>query len=103
MSIAENEKTISQWVKETEAELRAYRAIGSVEDIQMVFQLCKDLQVMCGQYNDIGTVSEFRELKEKATAKTARLKKGIYHCPSCGMAFAVVEQGYCIFCGQHMC
>ena len=50
----------------------------------------------------IDALEELRELKEKATAKTARLKKGIYHCPSCGMAFAVVEQGYCIFCGQHM-
>lgn len=47
-------------------------------------------------------LSELRELKEKATAKKAVLRKGVYHCPSCGMAYAVVEQGYCTFCGQHM-
>lgn len=52
------------------------------------------------RYHAIGTVSDFREFKEKA--KKAVLKKGVYHCPSCGMAYAVVLQGYCTFCGQHM-
>lgn len=54
------------------------------------------------QYRAIGTVSDFREFKEKAKAKKAVLKKCVYHCPSCGMAYAVVLQGYCTFCGQHM-
>ena len=47
-------------------------------------------------------VAEFREMKEKATAKKVVLKRGVYHCPLCGMAYAVVTQGYCTFCGQHM-
>ena len=50
-------------------ELEQYRAIGTVEDIQMIFQLCKDLQVMCGEYKEIGTIEEFKALKEKGNPK----------------------------------
>lgn len=83
-------------------EIQQYRAIGTVEDIQMIFQLCKDLQVMCGKYHEIGTVEEFKALKEKNVAK-----KPIYSdfddngddeiipykaiCPVCGNEF---EFGY---------
>ena len=45
-------------------EIQQYRAIGTVEDIQMIFQLCKDLQVMCGKYHEIGTVEEFKAYKQ---------------------------------------
>ena len=46
------------------SEIQQYRAIGTVEDIQMIFQLCKDLQVMCGKYHEIGTIEEFKAYKQ---------------------------------------
>lgn len=42
-------------------EIQQYRAIGTVEDIQLIFQLCKDLQVMCGKYHAIGTVEDIQQ------------------------------------------
>ena len=66
-------------------------------------------------YRAIGTVSEFRELKEKATAKkpipidyekytevvkNAKLLRGAYWCPNCNH---VVKSGdYCNDCGQKL-
>ena len=54
------------------------------------------------QYKEIGTVEELQALKEKATAKSMKMVNGVYSCCSCGLAFAVVNQGYCINCGQNL-
>lgn len=51
-------------------------------------------------YEDIGTVSEFRELKEKAMAKPREIIQGEYLCPICGCK--VNYQGYCHYCGQRV-
>ena len=48
-------------------EIQQYRAIGTVEDIQLIFSLCKDLERMVKKYEAIGTVEEFKALKEKET------------------------------------
>ena len=61
-------------------------------------------------YRAIGTVSEFRELKEKATAKKIEVvdEGGIvfYICPTCGKANAnsklKTEPRYCKGCGQKL-
>ena len=51
-------------------------------------------------YEDIGTVEELRELKEKATTKKPTVK-GIYIlCPSCGKSVAQMIDRYCSCCGQ---
>jgi len=51
-------------------------------------------------YRAIGTVSEFRELKEKATAKRPKTKK--YVCPNCKRTLNVTRYDtYCeICCGR---
>ena len=46
------------------------------------------------EYEDIGTVSEFRELKEKATAKASYGIK----CPHCN--FYTSNGRYCCNCGK---
>ena len=45
-------------------------------------------------------LSEFRELKEKATAKSREIIQGEYLCPICGCK--VNYQGYCHYCGQRV-
>ncbi len=50
-------------------------------------------------YEDIGTVSEFRELKEKATAK----KPILYPFPKCPVCKCILKNefvNYCDVCGQ---
>ncbi len=50
-------------------------------------------------YEDIGTVSEFRELKEKATAVKALVARYGWDCPCCG-TFHSINGKYCSKCGQ---
>lgn len=45
-------------------EIQQYRAIGTVEDIQEVMALCKSLQETTCKYMDIGTIEEFKALKD---------------------------------------
>ena len=45
-------------------EIQQYRAIGTVEDIQLIFSLCKDLEIIVKKYEAIGTIEEFKALKE---------------------------------------
>ena len=51
------------------------------------------------QYRAIGTVSEFAELKEKATAKSPAYQGEHEKCPTCE-SFCIGE--YCIKCGQRI-
>jgi len=69
-------------------------------------------------YEDIGTVSEFRELKEKATAKKPKLEQveidyyeyDCLECPNCGGFIGYATEceeehyqiGYCPCCGQKL-
>ena len=53
-------------------------------------------------YEAIGTVSEFRELKEKATAKKPiHNGYGVYFCPKChGSVWQIPSESHCCFrCG----
>ena len=45
-------------------EIQQYRAIGTVEDIQEVMALCKSLQETVCRYMNIGTIEEFKALKD---------------------------------------
>ena len=58
------------------------------------------------KYRAIGTVSEFQQLKEKATAKQVRLYIGSdMSCPACGRRLRNYEgiiNPYCKFCGQQL-
>ena len=72
--------------------------------LQMGMDAIKEVQ----QYRAIGTVSEFRELKEKATAKKPKLDgyyidTGLFECPSCGRIQKILYQGFhCKECGQKL-
>lgn len=79
--------------------------------LEMAISALEEVQ----QLHAIGTVEEFKELKEKATAKkaipidyekytevvkNAKLLRGAYWCPNCGH---VVKSGdYCNDCGQKL-
>ena len=77
--------------------------------LEMAITALEEIQ----QYRAIGTVSEFRELKEKATEKKPseideRAEESFYYlaflCPTCGNA--VIGQPYrpnnCKHCGQKL-
>lgn len=64
--------------KDALKEIQQYRAIGTVEHIQLTFELCKGLDAMAKMYEAIGTIDEFKALKEKSTPKKAEYKKMVY-------------------------
>lgn len=68
-------------------DLGEYQAIGTVEDIQEVMALCKSLQETVCRYMNIGTIDEFKALKEKSVAKKPLFIKRsfiqFYACPHC--------------------
>ena len=60
----------------------------------------KDIEIYeeIQQYRAIGSVSEFRELKEKATAKKP-IMRPFLKCPTCNRAFLFTPVNYCYNCG----
>ena len=76
--------------KEREKEIKAYKiAIQTLEEIQ--------------QYRAIGTIEEFKALKEKNVAKKPIERKrkylAVFDCPTCN-AELYSGQRYCDECGQ---
>ena len=65
------------------------------KSLEMAINELEEIQ----QYKEIGTVSEFAELKEKATAKSPAYQGEHEKCPTCG-SFCIGE--YCIKCGQRI-
>ena len=46
------------------SEIQQYRELGTVEHIKLTFELCKGLDCLVKMYEAIGTVDEFKDLKE---------------------------------------
>ena len=88
------------------SEIQQYRAIGTVEDIQLIFSLCKDLERMVKKYEAIGTIEEFKALKEKSVVKKPDFTedKQFALCPniSCNSKGLKDKQQYCDCCGQKL-
>ena len=90
-------------------EIQQYRAIGTVEDIRLIFSLCKDLEKMVKKYESIGTIAELQALKEKSVAKKwdesfVSMDSAIF-CPVCLEGWNVNDNctekfKYCPNCGQ---
>ena len=105
-------------------EIQQYRAIGTVEEIQqklknmsLVIDTDRDL---LNRYIAIGTIEEFKALKEKNEPKKPTEKELPYseevglnsewHCPACGSYVGYFTEGmnepeqmeYCNVCGQHI-
>ena len=115
MSMTESEK-VKKWF-DSELSMRPEESLDSVE-CEEVKEICLNAIEEKDQYRAIGTVSEFRELKEKAKAKKQgnihdldshlRLSKSGFVC--CGatnkeiryplISFNDLE--YCPRCGQHL-
>ena len=104
-------------------EVQAYRAIGTVEELQDVYELCESLEeaVKVGnalveelkKYQSIGTVEDFKALKEKAEPKKPYLYQNglldakMWHCPVCKKEVISdwnreLENDYCHNCGQRL-
>ena len=84
-----------EWCSEKEEYEMAQVAITALEEIQ--------------QYRAIGTVSEFQQLKEKATGKkpyyvkydyNGNPEQVVYNCPNC-KGFVLYQHGACS-CGQKL-
>ena len=58
----------------------------------------RDIINRLAEYEDIGTVEEFKELKEKATAKKPILYP-FSKCPSCNYTLPYALVNYCSNCG----
>jgi CRISPR/Cas system-associated protein Cas10 (large subunit of type III CRISPR-Cas system) len=72
-------------------------------DVEIALMMAKDALEEIQQYRAIGTVEEFKILKEKAEPKKIAYqigKNGLKHekCPTCG-SFSVFRN-YCSWCGQ---
>ena len=97
-AIAKFQRTSVLWESASNTEM--------VEAVKVAISALEEIQ----QYREIGTVSEFRELKEKATPKKVEVvdEGGIvfYICPTCGKANAnsrlKTEPRYCKGCGQKL-
>jgi hypothetical protein len=80
-------------------ERELYRAIGTAEELKTLHDDYWKLNEICKEYSAIGTVSEFRELKEKATAKKP-IETDWLRCPNCDATLLLGEK-HCI-CGQKL-
>lgn len=82
-------------------EIQAYRAIGTPTQI---YEKIGGLDVELGKYHSIGTVEEFKALKEKSTPKELdehnfQDEPHHYLCPSC-KSIVSCNQNFCEECGQ---
>ena len=91
-------------------EIQQYRAIGTVKGYERAIQisienynLCREYKAKVQEFEAIGTVSEFRELKEKATTQkpiaTKRNGLTVWDCPKCGNEL-YSGQKFCDECGK---
>lgn len=87
-------------------EVQQYRAIGTVEEVKAdkvladkIYDFMKVKENRLKEYEAIGTVSEFRELKEKNEPIKALGGRYSWDCPRCG-TFHSTNGKYCSECGQ---
>lgn len=96
--MTEREK-VNKWF-DSELSMRPEESLDSVE-CEEVKEICLNAIEEIQQYRAIGTVTEFRELKEKATAKKVkgkRFEEAI--CPCC---LTELYETYWAFGGVHYC
>ncbi len=82
-------------------EIQAYRAIGTVEEIQSMKDHLLMVREMCKDYYAIGTIEECRTAVERMKPKKPIVQGlGQRYCPSCGCGGA--NYLYCGRCGQKL-
>lgn len=73
------------------------------EDLEIALQVMKEIR----EYREIGTVEELQKLKEKATSKQPIRKPNVswtreeITCPTCGRYISEYRNSYCD-CGQKL-
>lgn len=87
-------------------EIQQYRAIGTVERLLQLQHDYWYLNEMCKEYSAIGTIDEFKALKEKSVAKKPLFstvnRDTAYHCGSCKKFVGFYDTRkyeYCHNCG----
>ena len=103
-------RQVAEWLEE----LKQYRAIGTVEEMQSMkdngaFTGVELASIACMQiklkdYQSIGTIEEFKVLKNKNTPMELaehNFQDEVHHylCPSC-RSIVSYNQNYCEECGQ---
>lgn len=80
-------------------EIQQYKAIGTPTQI---YEKIGGLDVELGKYHSIGTIEEFKALKEKNEPKKRGIwKSGRTCCPNCERG-VVTEDRFCSYCGQKL-
>lgn len=86
--------------------VQQYEAIGTVEEFKMLKDDLWKLNEICKDYSAIGTVEEFKALKEKSVPKKPDFTedKQFALCPniSCNSKGLKDKQKYCDCCGQKL-
>ena len=82
-------------------EIQQYRAMGTVTGLQDMKSDYFDTMCDYRQYSRIGTVEEFKALKEKNDPKKPIDKIMYLECPTCGDV-GILDCGYCSVCGQEL-
>lgn len=88
--------------------------IGIISLLYLQIWSKADMREVLKQYEDLGTVEEFRALKDKSVAKKPNLEGDGYYngeivldawiCPNCNKSYEVDYDNYdyCPNCGQHI-
>ena len=86
-------------------EIQQYRAIGTVEGYENAIKSYTETYILMKEYKSklqeleaIGTIDEFKALKEKSVAKKVAYQGESEKCPTCG-SFHVFGK-HCTECGQ---
>ena len=89
-------------------EIQQYRELGTVEEIADCIKQSEEEFNMLIEYLHIGTIEEFKELKEKNVAKKPNRIISVfghpYECVYCGNELEVdsFNGQYCHWCGQKL-
>ena len=95
-------------------EIREYRELGTVEGYERAikssienYNLYREYKAKVQEFEAIGTVEEFKALKEKNEPKKPRFYAHNYHCTECGSLVGNNEFKwqrflYCDNCGQKL-
>jgi hypothetical protein len=120
MSMTENEIKAIKWIKnvrddavitldhiqKNEPNVSPMLYAGRKQKSETIMEMCEQLE----QYRAIGTIDEFKALKEKNVAKKP-IRNDLCNCPSCGSFNEVIgkrrntvafDTVYCWHCGQEI-
>ena len=90
------ELKIIEHINNLSGDYKCFNERLTFEEALALDRLLKVLQ----EYETIGTIKEFKALKEKEKSLKREIRHGDYFCPKCGSLVEYV--GYCHACGQNV-